>query len=50
MDGVWQSHVNECADVEIDMKEIVTCGSDWTGHKCEAKKRNWKYKRISCNK
>lgn len=39
IDGEWQSHVNECtADVELDMKEIVTCGSDWVGHKGGAKK------------
>lgn len=39
IDGEWQSHINECtADVEIDMKEITTCGSDWVGHKCGAKK------------
>lgn len=39
IDGQWQSHVNECtADVEQDMKEITTCGSEWTGHKGGAKK------------
>ncbi|KGO14285.1 phage portal protein [Clostridium botulinum] len=39
IDGEWQSHVNECiADVEVDVKDITTCGSDWVGHKCGAKK------------
>jgi len=39
IDGEWQNNVNECtADVEIEQKEIVTCGSEWTGHKNGAKK------------
>lgn len=39
VDGEWQTQVSETtADVEIDMKELLTCGSEWTGHKAGAKK------------
>ena len=39
VDGEWQTQVSECTfDVEVDMKEILTCGSEWTGHKAGAKK------------
>ena len=39
IDGEWQNNANECtADVEIDQKDIVTCGSEWTGYKNGAKK------------
>lgn len=39
IDGEWQTQVSECTfDVEVDMKEILTCGSEWTGHKAGAKK------------
>lgn len=39
IDGKWHSEASECtADVDIDDKEILTCGSDWVGHKRGAKK------------
>ena len=39
VDGEWQTQVSECTfDVEVDMKEILTCGSEWVGHKAGAKK------------
>ncbi len=47
-DGKEYPQVSECnADVEIDMKEIVTVGSQWTGYKSGIKKgsgtlKGWK--------
>lgn len=47
-DGNFYSQVSECtADCEIDMKEIVTVGSEWTGYKSGIKKgsgtlKGWK--------
>ena len=39
LDGKWHNNVNECtADVETDMKPILTCGSDWEDNKVGAKK------------
>ena len=39
LDGKWHNNVNECtADVEVDMKEILTCGSEWQDNKRGAKK------------
>lgn len=38
-DGKWDNNVNECtAEVEVDMKPIVTCGSEWEDNKAGAKK------------
>lgn len=38
-DGKWDNNVNECtADVEVDMKTILTVGSEWEGNKAGAKK------------
>lgn len=38
-DGKWDNNVSECtADVETDMKKILTCGSDWEDNKVGAKK------------
>lgn len=38
-DGKWDNNVNECtADVEADMKSIITCGSEWEDNKVGAKK------------
>ncbi|WP_394870567.1 phage tail tube protein [Clostridium butyricum] len=48
LDGKWHSETSECtADVETDMKEILTAGSEWTGYKPGAKKgsgtlKGWK--------
>lgn len=38
-DGKWDNNVSECtADVEQDMKTIITCGSEWEDNKGGAKK------------
>ncbi len=39
LDGKWHNNVSECtADVETDMKSIITCGSEWEDNKAGAKK------------